>query len=174
MTWDKVTTEAELQHKMLRFLAGELQETPWHRTPLDPESTLIIERLVRLTELGLITTCSQPGMAGSSERQRAFVEGLVNDAVVPVLREVAGAHGYIWSENSHREGAAPSGNRVVTYDAGIPYSHITEGTAYPIDEGLPEGLRAVVRGMTVVTVADPTWGSNQMFDALIDALESRP
>lgn len=169
--WEAIRSPADLRDLMLRFLDGDIKWTAWHAGPLDPESEKILTELRRLTELGVITIGSQPG----THDQRAYVEAVVEDELVGLLRDAAEAHGYLWSENDQRSGLEPTTQEVVTFDDGKEFSWMTVGVAYPYDDAFIEGgpAQAVVRGMTAITVADPEWGSNAMWGVLIEALESR-
>lgn len=55
-------TIEELIEKNKLFLKGELIATCYHGGPLNPESNLIYDKLIKINDLGMITTCSQPGL----------------------------------------------------------------------------------------------------------------
>ena len=85
--WSEVRTFEELCEVNIRFLRGELPESPCHFGPPDPETSEIREALIELNRRGFLTTDSQPGILSSPhERQRAYVTGLARD---PVAADIA-------------------------------------------------------------------------------------
>ncbi len=71
----------DIQRLTIAFLRGEKTATSYHFGPLLLESTTLVEKLVRLNELGFITTNSQPGghdsWHGHKIQKRLFVEGIL-------------------------------------------------------------------------------------------------
>ena len=59
--WKNVSTVSELGENMIRYLRGEISESPWQISPIDPETVGILEPLIRVNELGYITSSGQPG-----------------------------------------------------------------------------------------------------------------
>lgn len=90
--WNSVTNYPELARTMVRFLKGELDRSPIHTAPLDPESSSITADLVALTRHGLITHGSQPGLITKDLQQRACVDLLVCDEMVAAELVVALGH----------------------------------------------------------------------------------
>lgn len=77
--WGSARTHAELGELTVRYLRGELAESPSYLGPTDPETGPIRDDLVALNTAGLVTTQSQPGddaeeVRGEIWEQRAFVE----------------------------------------------------------------------------------------------------
>ncbi len=75
-TWEDVQT------LYLMFVKGELPSVPTHQGPLELESRHIVTQLKSLISMGAITIDSQPGVCTAMERQRAYVEFIVNDKTV--------------------------------------------------------------------------------------------
>ena len=84
--FENVGTIQELQQHTIQFLRGDLQATCYHYGPLLPESSDLVDKLVRLNELGFITVSSQPGATPLSRLrgvrsdpvyQRCYVEGIL-------------------------------------------------------------------------------------------------
>jgi len=60
--WMKDTnTMEDLQQNMVRFLNGELDQSPWHLSPIMPETVPIMKDVRALNELGFVTIEGQPG-----------------------------------------------------------------------------------------------------------------
>ena len=85
--WSEVRTFEELCAVNIRFLRGELPESPGHGGPPDPETSEIQDALIELNRRGFLTTESQPGTIFSPHaKQRAYVTGL---AKAPVAADIA-------------------------------------------------------------------------------------
>jgi hypothetical protein len=73
-TFNNISSIDELQQLTLDFLKGKIIATNYHFGPLHQESKKIINELIKMNELGFITTCSQPG----DQEQRGYVCGIIN------------------------------------------------------------------------------------------------
>lgn len=73
-TFNNISSTDELQSLTLEFLKGKIIATNYHFGPLHQESKKIINELIKMNELGFITTCSQPG----NKKQRGYVCGMIN------------------------------------------------------------------------------------------------
>lgn len=174
--WNEVRTFADLQHAMIRFVSGEEPMTPWHAAALNEESSEIQDKLIRINELGAITFGSQPGRDDQWGRQRAYLQVLVDDALVPTLRTLADANGLVFASNPHQALEPAYGQFTVTEDSdGEGHTFAPIGIGYPIDSSYPSipAIQAITASTTTVDLADTDWNINRLFDLVIGVLESR-
>ena len=68
----------ELQKLTIDFLKGKMCGTNYHYGPLSKESKKIKNELIKMNELGFITTCSQPGELETNSKQRGYVCGIIH------------------------------------------------------------------------------------------------
>lgn len=60
--FETVQTYKQLLDTNIKFLKGEIEETPYHGGPVDTETLPLLEDLVMLNEKGFFTVSSQPSM----------------------------------------------------------------------------------------------------------------
>jgi hypothetical protein len=58
--WASVSSLSKLKSNMIRYLKGEHPTSPWHFIPLNEETTPLIGNLIKLNDMGFITTQGQP------------------------------------------------------------------------------------------------------------------
>lgn len=83
--WSSARTFADLVDLNVRFLRGELTETPYHLGPVDDETIPLLSRLVRVNQLGFVSIAGQPAVRLSGKggghnyviEQKSFIEGLL-------------------------------------------------------------------------------------------------
>jgi hypothetical protein len=99
--WSDVDTMSKFRRFMIAFLDGKIANTPWHGTPVDPETLPLLENLRRLHRLGFITIQGQLGTCNTTpirnpegdyvlERQRPYVIGFYPEStnLVQFVREL--------------------------------------------------------------------------------------
>jgi hypothetical protein len=79
--WKDVSTFKDLQQNVILFLRGKHTTSPWHGTPVDPETVPLLEDLITLNQGGFITTESQPDEYTKKDIQRAYVSGLLDTRI---------------------------------------------------------------------------------------------
>jgi hypothetical protein len=110
--WKSAKTVADLGELMARWLEGEIASRPGYQPRFGPdeETEHIVPTLAALCRAGYVTTCSQPGFAGTGAdgmwwEQRAAIELVVTDAdLLDRLVEAASAAGMFVRINDHRRG----------------------------------------------------------------------
>lgn len=110
--WLSAQTTADLGELMALWLEGEIASRPGYQPRYGPdeETTHLVPTLAALCRAGYITTCSQPGEAGTGVNglwweQRAAVEGVVTDAkLFHRLVEAATTAGMTVRINDYRRG----------------------------------------------------------------------
>lgn len=91
-SFENIKCFSDLVEANLKFLNGELSETPLHGGPLNKESQLIIEPMRAMcSELRLITVCSQPAYVKLMRRQRGYVHLFVQTSrdVTTIVEELS-------------------------------------------------------------------------------------
>jgi hypothetical protein len=172
--WLHVETFEDLRILMLRYILGREPMTPHSAGPLDEESKQILDKLIRINELGAISFSSQPGRLDQWGRQRAYLQILVDDSVVPALRDMAEGNGLVWASNPHQALEPEYGQFVVTENAeGEGYTFAPIGIAYPLGPVYPtiRAIQEIAAARTSVSVADTDWNTNRLFDLVIEVLE---
>lgn len=109
--FESAETPQDLQRLTIAFLRGELTSTCYHIGPPMPESNEIVDKLVRINELGFITTGSQPGKVGAEHvgqpHQRCYVEGILKRRWLGVFRFLLAAamqnEVFVYSHNGNDE-----------------------------------------------------------------------
>lgn len=93
--WGKAETLDDAGHLVARWLRQDLLYLPWDLTPVPYPETLkaegFAEAMARVNDLGVVTTCSQPGVT----RQREFVELVLDDGYARLVQEVAREAGVV-------------------------------------------------------------------------------
>lgn len=69
-----ITNYDELIEHAIKFLQGKLNKTPTHNGPIEEEKHHIRNKLIKMCEIGLVTTDSQPFLMTKEYRQRPFVQ----------------------------------------------------------------------------------------------------
>ncbi|WP_105973639.1 DUF6919 domain-containing protein [Streptomyces geranii] len=108
--WRSARTVADLGELMARWLEGEIASRPGYQARYGPEDETehLVPTLAALCRAGYVTTCSQPGVAGTGVdgmwwEQRAAVELVVVDpALCHRLVDAAIAAGLFVRINDHR------------------------------------------------------------------------
>lgn len=73
----------DMAQHTIRFLRGEIPQSPNHLGPIADETKPYVDALVKINELGFVTTDSQPGGRGRS--QRSYLTGLCSRATAESL-----------------------------------------------------------------------------------------
>lgn len=80
--WSKVKNFQDLQNHMVEFLNGKRKSTPWFASSVLPETVPLLGNMKKINQLGFVTTDSQPTVNLKDHKQRAYIEGLINDKKV--------------------------------------------------------------------------------------------
>lgn len=84
--WEDCKNFNDLQRGMLKFLKKECRVNPWHLGAVDAETGPILDSLIKINELGLVTTEGQPGTITKkldrkgdpyTEIQRGYMNGII-------------------------------------------------------------------------------------------------
>lgn len=78
----------EIKKLNMQFIKGEIYNTCYHYGPLNRESNRVHNELVKMNELGFITTGSQPGEEKVKSQQRGTVSGLIDKRIFEKFRRV--------------------------------------------------------------------------------------
>lgn len=167
----------------IRFIQGELSETPSILGPLDEESAPLVPALLELNSLGMFTTNSQPGLEEDGLRQRSWISGLI-----PV--DIAGKVEWLFSQRDDGvfammgevvavdEECGPLSNRVVvTTDQGEPYTRVgwNEDLSYLLGYNTlrTTTLTELASNLMWLSVIDSVWGrQTTAIDAVLEVLRS--
>lgn len=172
--WKSVRSLADLGELTARWLEGDVPEVPSYGGPPDDETLPLVPVLAALNRAGYVTTCSQPGEAGSGYEgalweQRAAVEGLATPSMVlPIIIAAASAGLMVIAHDPAR---LP--RRRVRWDRAVPVT-IRDGEPYtwfgaqvprrdPRDRATgygachPAAVTAICPAWQI-TVIDPEWG----------------
>jgi len=128
--WRSARTLADLGELMAQWLEGEIASRPGYQPNHGPdeETEHLVPTLAALCRAGYVTTCSQPGEAGTGAdglwwEQRAAVEGVVTDpALFRRLVDAATAAGMIVRVNDYRRGGVQEQPVTATTRDGEPYT----------------------------------------------------
>lgn len=107
--WKNVKNHQDLINTNVMFLQGKIDSTPTHMGKVDEETIPMLDTLVKINQLGFITTQSQPGLCETkfseyalkkqrkrgisdgkgmvSTRQRAYIEGIYPTKHIDILSE---------------------------------------------------------------------------------------
>ncbi|MFJ3533807.1 MULTISPECIES: DUF6919 domain-containing protein [unclassified Streptomyces] len=127
--WKSARTVADLGELMALWLEGEIASRPGYQPRFGPdeETEHLVASLAALCRAGYITTCSQPGSAGTGANglwweQRAAVELVVSNdpALLRRLLAAARAAGMLVRVNDHRRGGVQDEPVIVTTCDGEP------------------------------------------------------
>ena len=91
----KIETFEDMSQHMIRFLKGEIPESPCHMGELEDETKPYVAPLVAMNVLGFVTMCSQPGLRKRELLQRSYVVGLAREEVAMRLYDVVNLTGMI-------------------------------------------------------------------------------
>lgn len=119
--WTACSSFNDLCAAMIRFVRAELSFCPGRGGPPDPETDATRAKLVSLNETGLLTMCSQPGIAERAIVQRAFVDGFVRKDQALILAE-KGLYADIYLEVFAPEWGAAGARIPITQSDGYPFS----------------------------------------------------
>lgn len=110
--WKSAKTVADLGELMARWLEGDIASRPGYQPRFGPddETEHLVPSLAALCRAGYVTTCSQPGFAGTGAdgmwwEQRAAIELVVTDAdLLHRLVDAVSAAGMFVRINDHSRG----------------------------------------------------------------------
>jgi len=158
----------------VRFLRGELSESPNHLGPVDKETEPYLGPLIGINLLGpFLTTNSQPGLVKGSLRQRSYLTGLAPRRVAEKLHTRLNAIDLILNVHAVptdadeivHHNAILSGAVTVTRDGKRDHTFVGH---YCDDFSHWERLmpvaarRKVAEDLCEVTGIDPVWGRDPM------------
>ena len=162
--WKSARTMDDLGELVIRWLNGELTETPDHMGPPEAETIPLIPALTMINRGGFITVMSQLAKTHGEQARNTWVDGFATDAVLERMRgAVAGTplilgacrrrvHGH--ARNDHWWARRCQWRMVTGYWA----------------EGCP-AVADQLRGCWLVSVEDPEPGRNRLlWGALARAL----
>ncbi|MFI1890428.1 DUF6919 domain-containing protein [Streptomyces jumonjinensis] len=169
--WKSARTVADLGDLMARWLEGEIASRPGYaaRYGPDEETAHLVPTLAALCRAGYITTCSQPGLAGTGVdglwwEQRAAVDGVVTDPELLRRLVVAATEaGMLVRTNDYRPGSADQEQPVIattrdgepTAAFGGRISRADMAIQWP---GLDRGLYDQVAHGAYVSIVAPEYG----------------
>jgi hypothetical protein len=87
--WKSARTLDDLGELVIRWLNGEITETPDHMAEPDPETVPLIDALTVINRGGLITVMSQRAESDGGQAWNTWVDGFATDAVLERLRWTA-------------------------------------------------------------------------------------
>jgi hypothetical protein len=159
--WDDARSIDDLARATIAFLRGELNQTPSHGAPPDPETAPLVADLIALNIAGFVTTSSQPGDRDPRWPQRAYVQGICSEEVA--ARIEMGLLGTELVVLSFAPGSTGDGNIAVSLDEGLPFTFLgrrdSAGEAEFYSNG-SSALDAVLADVWSLQVFDPAWGRN--------------
>ena len=89
--WRSACTLDDLGELVVRWLNGEIEQTPCHTGPPERETIPLIPALTGINRAGFITTCSQLAETREGHAWNTWVDGFATGAVLARMREaVAG------------------------------------------------------------------------------------
>jgi|GEM_PF-1429511 len=168
--WKSARTVADLGELMALWLEGEIASRPGYQPRFGPdeETGHLVPTLAALCRAGYVTTCSQPGFAGTGAdglwwEQCAAVELVVTDAVLfRRLVDAVSAAGMVVRVNDYRDGGVQEqsvvattcdGEPITTFGGQIPQSHMDV-----LWSGLDRSLYDQVAHGTYVSIVAPEFG----------------
>lgn len=77
------------------FVTGRLKSTPWHGTPLDPESVSMTGDFAQLHKQGVLTIESQPAHCDGNAKQKSYLQGFVPQKHAHELDAALRRHGVV-------------------------------------------------------------------------------
>lgn len=153
------------------FLRGEIGVTPLHGGPIADETEPLVGKLVSINQLGVLTMDSQPGVQKEmSHRQRAYLDLLCHEFTAEALETNLRDSGLIVTLYS--PGASASGSITVTVDDGFPFTFSGRWSSQEADayRNGNKNLDHELDEIWGVSIVDPLWGKNRLWDATIRAL----
>ena len=108
-----------------RWLRQDLRYLPWDANTPYPETLEaegFAEAMAQASDLGVVTTCSQPGI----ERQREFVSLALEDDLLPLLEEVAQEAGVQVEVFPEKSGPFKEATPVTLNHRGSPHTRLGE------------------------------------------------
>lgn len=176
--WRDARTIADVGQVMARWLTGEVRGWSGHADGVDDETRPLLPVLVTLNRAGFVTTNSQPGYDGPGYdgarwRQKAWVEGVIDDRS-PVLDRVvraAQAAGMTVLRGSRHPGVTPltdrNGELTAALGGRLPRNQLAREWSclhrHAIRELRDHGVR--------INILDPTWGrDDRLWPALTNAI----
>lgn len=169
--WHTAHTIAELGDLMAQWLEGRIESRPGYQPRYGPdeETAQLVPTLAALCRAGYITTCSQPGFAGTGAdglwwEQRAAVELVVTDPVLlDPLVDAATDAGMILRVHDHRQAATGQDDPVIaTTRDGDPMTafggRIGRADMAVQWHGINRLLRGQIARGTYVTIVAPEYG----------------
>jgi hypothetical protein len=169
--WRSARTVFDLGELMARWLEGTIASRPGYQPRFGPdeETAHLVPTLAALCRAGYVTTCSQPGFAGTGAdglwwEQRAAVELVVTDAsLFHRLVDAAHAAGMVVRINDHRRGGVQEQPVVVTTRDGEPVTafggRIGRADMAIQWPGLDRSLYDQVAHGMYVSIVAPEWGT---------------
>ncbi|MET8566074.1 hypothetical protein ABZV75_38010 [Streptomyces flaveolus] len=170
--WRSARTVLDLGELMARWLEGTIASRPGYQPRFGPdeETAHLVPTLAALCRAGYVTTCSQPGFAGTGAdglwwEQRAAVELVVTDAALfHRLVDAASAAGMFVRINDYRRGGGVQEQPVVaTTRDGEPVTafggRISRADMAIQWPGLDRGLYDQVAHGTYVSIVAPEYGT---------------
>ncbi|MFH9983364.1 DUF6919 domain-containing protein [Streptomyces sp. NPDC017179] len=169
--WRSARSVADLGELMALWLEGEIASRPGYQPRFGPdeETEHLVPTLAALCRAGYVTTCSQPGFAGTGAdglwwEQRAALELVVTDrALLHHLLGAVRAAGMLVRVNDHCRGGVQDQPVVVTTRDGEPVTafggRIRRADMAIQWSGLDRGLYDQVAHGTYVSVVAPEYGT---------------
>jgi hypothetical protein len=169
--WKAARGLADLAQATIHFLQGDLQRTPMHHGPPDPETAPLIPALVQLNSAGFVTIDSQPGYADPSWTQRAYVEGLCSKSTADQINDSLLRTDLIVMSFKPTETAWTSITVTIWDDR--PHTFVGGWDSHVLtnySNGHPE-LDAELVNARALQIVDPVWGRNdELWPRLVNAL----
>jgi hypothetical protein len=178
----KASSIEEIKNLNMEFIKGNMYATCYHYGPLNSESKLIIEELVKMNELGFITTGSQPGEDTNKSKQRGTINGLIernkHDKFRKILNEICDE---IYIKKVEDNNIIEQLNSLskplpewywVTYDNGSPFTHVSM-CDYPCESFYKCNLWEKINKKYIeIEIIDMKWGrTNYIHKKVVETLE---
>lgn len=145
--------------------------TPLHGGPIADETASLVGKLVSINQLGALSLDSQPGLQEEmSHRQRAYLDLLCHKYTAEALETNLRDSGLIVTLYS--PGTSANGSITVTVDDGFPFTFSGRWSSQDA-EAYRNGNRILdheLDDIWGVSIVDPLWGKNRLWDATIKAL----
>ena len=155
-------TFTDIQNDIDKFLKGEVPDTPVHLGPLNRETSVMVDDLIKMNSKGFIPICSQPGLSDKS--QRSYISFIAHEKYAKKLEDYLALNHYpfVLQYANFKEDYC-SGNRIaVTTDGDYVF---TKATAFGgdlrffIDCCKSKDLKNYLKYRCFVyNIIDPEWG----------------
>lgn len=169
--WARARSLQELRTLTADWLRGEVGGFPGYESLPAAETHEITEPLIRLNEVGLLTTGSQPAAMEDDWRQRAFVEGFATEedaCRIDVKALYSDLHILTFPPGEGGGYRTPVGvrdGRPVTWNGHADHSFMLE----PFEDRCSESALSDLREAWFVMVIDLRWGrKGHLWDVLLD------